>query len=230
MWFVFMLVGGIVMIIAVPGFAFAAVLTLIVPRWRSRFRRFAVGTIASIAFVIVFIVVSIVNVDAINAETAARTEQRRIDAEVARIAKIEAEKQKQIAAAETAKAKAAERAKAEAEAAQIAAKEGTAEAATDYRYKVAAWIAKSEDAVKARLKDPSSAEFRNVTAHRYADMTAPVVCGEVNARNDFGGYTGMQPFIAMGDGPVPPILASDMAEGEFVKTWNTLCTGPRVDG
>lgn len=43
------------------------------------------------------------------------------------------------------------------------------------------------DAV-ARLKDPESAQFRNVrTVHG-------IVCGELNAKNSFGGYVGFEPF------------------------------------
>lgn len=50
-----------------------------------------------------------------------------------------------------------------------------------------------KDSVKKQLKDPDSAEFGTVTvtesgAGKYA------VTGTVNARNSFGGYTGMKPF------------------------------------
>lgn len=44
-----------------------------------------------------------------------------------------------------------------------------------------------------RLKDPDSVKFGDV----FASKTFPEsnVCGFVNARNGFGGYTGMTPFI-----------------------------------
>jgi hypothetical protein len=47
------------------------------------------------------------------------------------------------------------------------------------------WIVKSRDAIKSRLRDPSSADFRNVRF--YSCGPVPVVCGEVNSKNGFGG-------------------------------------------
>lgn len=48
-----------------------------------------------------------------------------------------------------------------------------------------AWIAASQISIKGRLKDPGSAEFRNV--HFYSGGKTAVACGEVNAKNSFGG-------------------------------------------
>lgn len=53
-----------------------------------------------------------------------------------------------------------------------------------------------EAEVKQNLKDPDSAQFRNIK--RFPD---DVVCGEVNSRNSFGGYAGYQPFAHV-DGKV----------------------------
>ncbi len=55
--------------------------------------------------------------------------------------------------------------------------------------------------VQSGLKDPDSARFRNVWAVKMPLTTGEVAtlfCGEVNARNAFGGYIGFQPFIALG--------------------------------
>ncbi|WP_372502401.1 hypothetical protein P7L66_13330 [Tistrella mobilis] len=51
------------------------------------------------------------------------------------------------------------------------------------------------DAVLRQLKDPDSAKFRDV---RLVDHPAGgrVVCGEVNARNSYGGYVGFARFVA----------------------------------
>lgn len=46
--------------------------------------------------------------------------------------------------------------------------------------------------VKARLRDPSSAEFRWLPR----TSTDGSYCGLVNARNGFGGLTGFVPFLA----------------------------------
>jgi hypothetical protein len=46
----------------------------------------------------------------------------------------------------------------------------------------------AQETVSRDLKDPSSAQFRNL---RYVE---PYVCGEVNAKNSFGGYVGFKKF------------------------------------
>jgi hypothetical protein len=50
-----------------------------------------------------------------------------------------------------------------------------------------------EQHVKASLKDPYSAMFgsKSATINEKGVIT---VCGYVNAKNSFGGYTGMQPY------------------------------------
>lgn len=51
-------------------------------------------------------------------------------------------------------------------------------------------------AVRDRLFDPASAEFRNVRTGSRID----VWCGEVNSKNRMGGYVGWRAFVAF-----PPI-------------------------
>ena len=50
-----------------------------------------------------------------------------------------------------------------------------------------AWMNQGMEAVKTKLKDPDSAEFRNVYFHRGSE-DIPMTCGEVNSKNSFGGY------------------------------------------
>ena len=54
-------------------------------------------------------------------------------------------------------------------------------------------------AAKARileqLKDPGSAQFRRVFIARH-DNGELTLCGEVNAKNGYGGYDGFRPFIS----------------------------------
>lgn len=55
------------------------------------------------------------------------------------------------------------------------------------------------EAVKRSLKDPNSAQFRDihVASHETKCGTAvEAICGQVNARNAFGGYVGFRPFLA----------------------------------
>ncbi|WFF40392.1 hypothetical protein EVC62_02130 [Salinicola endophyticus] len=61
-------------------------------------------------------------------------------------------------------------------------------------------VRQAEESVKEGLKDPDSAKFKDV--HGTKLMTVPnahvMVCGMVNAKNSYGGYTGMSPFMVMG--------------------------------
>jgi hypothetical protein len=80
-------------------------------------------------------------------------------------------------------------------------------------------IAASEGAiiqvVKSILRDPDSAKFRGIV-QRYN-----VICGYVNARNGFGGYTGYKEFmitrtrIRLNDG-----------SRNFMNEWNSTCARP----
>ena len=57
-----------------------------------------------------------------------------------------------------------------------------------------------EDVLKAKvirqLKDPDSAQFRNLRV----SAGGVARCGEVNAKNSYGGYTGFRAFVADQDG------------------------------
>ncbi len=55
-------------------------------------------------------------------------------------------------------------------------------------------IQAAKQAVADGMKDPSSAQFRNVRLVSYLD--GQVICGEVNAKNSYGGYVGFSPFVA----------------------------------
>ena len=76
------------------------------------------------------------------------------------------------------------------------------------------------------LRDPGSAEFRNVKLYRpIPGQPTPVVCGEVNSRNAFGGMSGFQGFIGSGSGEsFPTVLEEQMAPGEYAKAARRLCT------
>lgn len=51
-------------------------------------------------------------------------------------------------------------------------------------------------AVRRMMKDPESAQFRNLEVKRGG------LCGEVNARNGFGGYVGFREFVFDDEGAV----------------------------
>lgn len=59
-------------------------------------------------------------------------------------------------------------------------------------------LLKAKAAVVKILTDPESARFQSLTAKTgtdWADRPIPIVCGLINAKNQFGGYGGFRPFI-----------------------------------
>lgn len=94
----------------------------------------------------------------------------------------------------------------------------TASSAMTDAQRDSAWVAEMQLRVKRQLKDPESAQFRNTYVSR--KMGVPVVCGEVNSRNGFGGRAGFQRFVAAGD-----LIALDeqMGAGEMDKFWQQAC-------
>lgn len=70
----------------------------------------------------------------------------------------------------------------------------------------------AKDAVLANLKDPDSAEFRNQHG----------ICGEVNSKNSFGGYSGFKRYVATSKSLVV-IEGEGMADDEFEKVWQQFC-------
>ena len=84
------------------------------------------------------------------------------------------------------------------------------------------WIIKSKEGIKKRLKDPDSAKFRDVRF--YSGSPVPVVCGQVNAKNALGGYSGFERFIASGENESIAFLASDIEAGDSIdNAWKKLC-------
>jgi hypothetical protein len=84
------------------------------------------------------------------------------------------------------------------------------------------WIARGEEAVAANLKDPSSAQFRNVFFHmaKIDGKDAPISCGEVNSKNSFGGYNGYQRYISAG---TPELSYLEEEVADFSRAWKIMC-------
>lgn len=55
------------------------------------------------------------------------------------------------------------------------------------------FVREAKGIAAAELKDPDSAKFRNLFVSKYEDEL--VLCGEMNAKNSFGAYTGYKPFM-----------------------------------
>ncbi|MBE8587750.1 hypothetical protein [Xenorhabdus griffiniae] len=54
-----------------------------------------------------------------------------------------------------------------------------------------------EAEVKASLKDPGSAKFKHVNLIQDSESSIDVYCGQVNAKNSYGGYVGFKPFMVI---------------------------------
>jgi len=58
-----------------------------------------------------------------------------------------------------------------------------------------AQIEKTKSVVGGTLKDPFSAQFKDIRAVSKAGSIN--ICGEVNSKNSYGGYVGFTPFLAL---------------------------------
>ena len=78
--------------------------------------------------------------------------------------------------------------------------------------------------IEQRLVDPESTVYRNVKVYRHPNSGAGVVfCGEVNARNRFGGMSGYERFVATHSLSV----LESMGKREFQAGWSEFCTSAR---
>lgn len=87
-------------------------------------------------------------------------------------------------------------------------------------------VAKLLQQVRDSLKDPDSARFRSLELHA-SESAVPwkALCGEVNAKNSFGGYVGFRRFVAS-DSSVMGVMVdvdSDRDLSRFPVTQDTFC-------
>jgi hypothetical protein len=83
-----------------------------------------------------------------------------------------------------------------------------------------ALIREAETKMAGRLKDPASAQFTDVLVVRMSGN--PMVCGYINAKNSFGGYTGRRAFVMAANGI--PVTEDDLDAKNFTILWNQSCT------
>ena len=78
--------------------------------------------------------------------------------------------------------------------------------------------------VRTELLDPDSATFRN---SRISWMRrVPVLCGEVNAKNDAGAYSGSQRFIS---GATVRLYEREIGRADMDRLWQALCYNQRPE-
>ena len=72
----------------------------------------------------------------------------------------------------------------------------------------------AENSLKNKLRDVDSAKFKDLKMH------GNILCGHVNAKNGFGGYTGYKMFIGNG---IVGFMETDLSPGEWLKVWTKSC-------
>jgi hypothetical protein len=82
-----------------------------------------------------------------------------------------------------------------------------------------ALLAKATKAITDQLKDPYSAKIEGV--YLSANPGTPIVCGTVNAKNEFGAYTGRKPFYYFASSESPKAVIQGMSDMEH--TIPVLC-------
>ena len=98
-----------------------------------------------------------------------------------------------------------------------------------------AFAKKAKEVVANVMKDPSSVQFRTLVVAKDSDGKR-TLCGEVNAKNSFGAYTGFRPFYAdleyvkfMGNSEDPQELGpNEHAPSLFATFVQLRCTDGRV--
>ncbi len=78
-----------------------------------------------------------------------------------------------------------------------------------------------KDALRATLKDGKSAEFKDIYISFIND--SPVTCGQVNAKNSFGGYNGFKRFISARHAGISVIEGENMEINAFADVWRQSC-------
>ncbi len=84
----------------------------------------------------------------------------------------------------------------------------------------------ARQAVTNKLRDPSSAQFRNVRRIEHSNGST-MFCGEVNGRNAYGGMSGFQRFEAgvdrAGDASALIDGGEELNTAYFEGAWNQFC-------
>ena len=80
------------------------------------------------------------------------------------------------------------------------------------------FIVKSQTLVLGKLRDTSGVKWRNLYVSRSSG--ARVLCGEINSKNGFGGYSGFQQFVSGGI----TFFESEVDSAEWQKVWIELCS------
>jgi len=80
------------------------------------------------------------------------------------------------------------------------------------------WIRANQRILLKKLKDPDSAKFSD--EYVSYKVGGPIVCGKVNSKNSFGGFTGPKYYIGGGD--TVGVFTEEEVDG-FADLWKKVC-------
>lgn len=81
------------------------------------------------------------------------------------------------------------------------------------------FVAHAKAAISATLKDPASAQFQSLFV---SGSALPVLCGEINGKNSYGGFVGYRRFYSTGDTGLSNIENSN-ENYVFREMWPSMC-------
>ena len=81
------------------------------------------------------------------------------------------------------------------------------------------FTARAKAAITVSFKDPASAQFQSLFL---SGKTLPVLCGEVNGRNSYGGFVGFRRFYATGQ-PSLNDVENPRDDFVFARMWPSMC-------
>lgn len=85
-------------------------------------------------------------------------------------------------------------------------------------------IKKAKADVSNELRDPGSAQFRNISKTEKKSLLefgVVTVCGEVNGKNAYGGYVGFQRFVSQ---PKSDRVYMENTWNTFDNVWSRHCS------
>jgi hypothetical protein len=83
----------------------------------------------------------------------------------------------------------------------------------------AAFIAKAKANISVSFKDPSSVQYRDLYV---SESGSRALCGEINAKNSYGGYVGFRRFFAT-DEPVLQDIEDPKQPTVMATMWGLMC-------
>lgn len=81
------------------------------------------------------------------------------------------------------------------------------------------FVARAKVAIAATMKDPASAQFQSLFV---SGSALPVLCGEINGKNSYGGFVGFRRFYSTGKPPLGDI-ENPKESYVFDKMWPSMC-------